>query len=82
MRVVFAGHNLSQEYHSELLDFISDKSIACVVISKSGTTTEPAVAFRIIKEHIENRYGKEEASERIVAVTRVITQASMQSQRI
>ena len=69
MRVVFAGHNLSQEYHSELLDFISDKSIACVVISKSGTTTEPAVAFRIIKEHIENRYGKEEASERIVAVT-------------
>ena len=69
MRVVFAGHNLSQEYHSELLDFISDKSIACVVISKSGTTTEPAVAFRIIKEHIENRYGKDEASERIVAVT-------------
>ncbi|MBR2947360.1 MAG: glucose-6-phosphate isomerase [Bacteroidales bacterium] len=68
-RVVFAGYNLSQEYHSELLDFIADKSVACVVISKSGTTTEPAVAFRIIKEHIENRYGKEEAAQRIVAVT-------------
>lgn len=69
MRVVFAGYNLSEEYHAELLDFISKKSVACVVISKSGTTTEPAVAFRVVKEHIEQRYGKEEAADRIVAVT-------------
>jgi len=69
MRVVFAGHNLSEEYHAELIDFIKDKNIACVVISKSGTTTEPAVAFRVVKELIEKKYGKSEAAERIVAVT-------------
>ncbi|MBQ0006708.1 MAG: glucose-6-phosphate isomerase, partial [Alistipes sp.] len=69
MRVVFAGHNLSEEYHAELLDFIKDRNIACVVISKSGTTTEPAVAFRVVKNLIEKKYGKAEAAERIVAVT-------------
>jgi len=69
MRVVFAGHNLSEEYHAELMDFIKDKNVACVVISKSGTTTEPAVAFRLVKEHIEKRYTKQEACRRIVAVT-------------
>ncbi len=69
MRVVFAGHNLSEEYHAELLDFIEDKNVACVVISKSGTTTEPAVAFRLVKEHIEKKYPAQEACRRIVAVT-------------
>ena len=69
IQVVFAGFNLSEEYHAELLDYIQDKSVAAVVISKSGTTTEPAVAFRVIKEHIEERYGKSEAASRIVAVT-------------
>jgi len=69
MRVVFAGHNLSEEYHAELIDFVKDKNIACVVISKSGTTTEPAVAFRVVKDLIEKKYGKAEAAERIVAVT-------------
>lgn len=69
MEVVFAGFNLSEEYHAELLDYIRDKSVAAVVISKSGTTTEPAVAFRVIKEYIENTYGKAEAALRIVAVT-------------
>ncbi len=68
-RVVFAGHNLSEEYHAELFDYIEKKSVATVVISKSGTTTEPAVAFRLIKEKIEQRYGKEGARRRIVAVT-------------
>lgn len=68
-RVVFAGHNLSEDYLAELMDFIKDKSVAAVVISKSGTTTEPAVAFRIIKEHLEERYGKQGACERIVAIT-------------
>ena len=52
-----------------VLDALKDYSIATIVISKSGTTTEPAIAFRIIKEEIERRYGKEEARERIVAVT-------------
>lgn len=69
IHVVFAGFNLSEEYHAELIDYIQDKSVAAVVISKSGTTTEPAVAFRVIKEHIEERYGKSEAASRIVAVT-------------
>lgn len=68
-RIVFAGYNLSEEYHSELLDFLANKSVAAVVISKSGTTTEPAVAFRIIKENLETIYGKDGARERIVAVT-------------
>ena len=69
IEVVFAGFNLSEEYHAELLDYISGKSVAVIVISKSGTTTEPAVAFRIIKEHVEGKYGKAEAASRIVAVT-------------
>ena len=69
IEVVFAGYNLSEEYHAELLDYIKDRSVAAVVISKSGTTTEPAVAFRVVKEHIEGKYGKAEAATRIVAVT-------------
>lgn len=68
-QVVFAGNNLSEEYLAELMDLAKVSNVACVVISKSGTTTEPAVAFRIVKEHIEKTYGKEEASSRIVAIT-------------
>ena len=64
-QVVFAGNNLSEDYIAELLDLAKIKNTACVVISKSGTTTEPAVAFRIFKEYIEQTYGKSEASERI-----------------
>ena len=67
--IVFAGNNLSEEYISELMDLVQERNVACVVISKSGTTTEPAVAFRIIKQYIETRYGKAEAANRIVAVT-------------
>ena len=67
--IVFAGHNLSEEYSAELLDLMKERNVAAVVISKSGTTTEPAVAFRFIKQHIEARYGSAEAAERIVAVT-------------
>ena len=67
--VLFAGQNISEDYTAELLDAVRDRSIATIVISKSGTTTEPAIAFRIIKEEIEKRYGKEEAKSRIVAVT-------------
>ena len=65
--VVFAGNNLSEEYVAELMDLAAERNTACIVISKSGTTTEPAVAFRIVKEFIEKNYG--DASERIVAIT-------------
>ena len=67
--VVFAGENISEDYTYELLEAVKDYSIATIVISKSGTTTEPAIAFRIIKAEIEKRYGKAEAAERIVAIT-------------
>ena len=67
--VVFAGNNLSEEYLAELMDLAGERNIACIVISKSGTTTEPAIAFRVVKQYIEARYGKAEAADRIVAIT-------------
>ncbi len=67
--VVFAGQNISEDYTYELLDAVKDYSVAAIVISKSGTTTEPAIAFRLIKAELEKRYGKAEAAERIVAIT-------------
>ncbi len=67
--VLFAGQNISEDYTHELLSALKEYSIGAVVISKSGTTTEPAIAFRIIKAEIEKRYGKEDAAERIIAVT-------------
>ena len=67
--IVFAGQNLSEEYMCELMDLVQERNAACVVISKSGTTTEPAVAFRLVKKYLEETYGKAEAAERIVAVT-------------
>ena len=68
-QVVFAGNNLSEDYIAELFDLAKVRNTACVVISKSGTTTEPAVAFRIFKEYLEQTYGPKEAGERIVAIT-------------
>lgn len=65
--IVFAGNNISEEYIAELMDLVAERNVATVVISKSGTTTEPAIAFRIVKEHIEKNYS--DASERIVAIT-------------
>ncbi len=67
--VLFAGQNISEDYTAELLEAVKEYSIAAIVISKSGTTTEPAIAFRLIKAEIESRYGKQEAAERIVAIT-------------
>lgn len=67
--IVFAGHTLSEEYTCELMDLMQERNVAAVVISKSGTTTEPAIAFRLVKQYIENKYGIQEAAERIVAVT-------------
>ena len=67
--VVFAGQNISEDYTHELLEATKEYSVAAIVISKSGTTTEPAIAFRLIKAELEKRYGKAEAAERIVAIT-------------
>lgn len=69
LNIIFAGQNLSEEYMAELMDVVSIRNVACVVISKSGTTTEPAIAFRLIKSHIEETYGINEARKRIIAVT-------------
>ena len=67
--VVYAGHTLSEDYYNQLLSLLNEKDYALAVISKSGTTTEPAVAFRIIKAHLERKYGYEEAKSRIIAIT-------------
>lgn len=68
-KVLFAGQNLSEDYTKELLDALQGRDFGVVVISKSGTTTEPAVAFRLLRAELEKRYGREGAAERIVAVT-------------
>ena len=68
-KVLFAGQNISEDYMWELMEAVKHLDIAAIVISKSGTTTEPAIAFRIIRKEIERRYGKAGAAERIVAVT-------------
>jgi len=67
--ILYAGFNLDGEYHKQLLEYLNDKNYAIVVISKSGTTTEPALAFRLLKKHIENKIGKNKASHRIIAIT-------------
>ena len=67
--VVYAGHTLGEDYYTQLLTLLDHEDYSVAVISKSGTTTEPAVAFRIVKAHLEKKYGKEEASQRIVAIT-------------
>jgi glucose-6-phosphate isomerase len=67
--ILYAGENLSEDYHAELLEILDHYDYSVAVISKSGTTIEPAVAFRIIKAHIEKKYGKEVAAGRIIAVT-------------
>ena len=67
--MVFAGQNLSEDYACELLDALEERSFAVIVISKSGTTTEPAIAFRVLKAALERRYGREGAAARIAAVT-------------
>lgn len=67
--VIYAGQNISEDYLSELLKILDKHDYALTIISKSGTTTEPAIAFRILKKHIENKYGKEDARNRIIAIT-------------
>ncbi len=67
--ILFAGQNISEDYLFELRELLKTKEYAMAVISKSGTTTEPALAFRLLKQDIEEKYGKAEATERIVAIT-------------
>ncbi len=67
--VYFVGQNISSTYMMDLLDIIKDKDVSINVISKSGTTTEPAIAFRVFKDFLEKKYGKEEACKRIYATT-------------
>ena len=68
-RILYAGNNMSPRYLRDLIDFISDKEFSLNVISKSGTTTEPGIAFRILREVLENKYGIEEAKNRIFVTT-------------
>jgi len=67
--ILYAGQHISEDYLADLLDVLDKKEYSMAVISKSGTTTEPAIAFRVLKAHIEKKYGLDEARKRIVAIT-------------
>lgn len=67
--ILYAGHNLSEDYIYELEEYLKDENFAIIVISKSGTTTEPAIAFRIFKKLLEENIGEKKAAEQIVAIT-------------
>ena len=68
-QILYVGNNLSPNYINELIEYIGDKDFSVNVISNSGTTTEPAIAFRIFREMLENKYGIEEARSRIYVTT-------------
>lgn len=68
-QIFFVGNSISPNYVNELIDCIGDKDLSINVISKSGTTTEPAIAFRIFREYLESKYGADEASRRIYVTT-------------
>ena len=68
-QILYAGNNMSSDYLQDLIDYIGDKEISINVISKSGTTTEPSIAFRIFREILETKYGIEEARKRIYVTT-------------
>ena len=68
-QILYAGNNLSPNYLNDLIKLIGDKDFSVNVISKSGTTTEPGIAFRIFREFLENKYGLEEARSRIYVTT-------------
>ena len=67
--VYYAGHNLNSDYLYNLLESLKDKRVTVVVISKSGTTTEPAIAFRVVKKFLEKKYNANELKKRIICVT-------------
>ena len=68
-QILFCGNSLSANYLQDLMDLLEGKDVSVNIISKSGTTTEPAIAFRIFRAYMENKYGKEEAKGRIYATT-------------
>lgn len=68
-QIIFVGHHMSSTYMAELFDILEGKDVSINVISKSGTTTEPAIAFRIFKKYLEEKYGKDAAQKRIYATT-------------
>lgn len=68
-QIIFAGNNISPNYLNSVIDCLDGKDVSLNVISKSGTTTEPAIAFRVLKKYLEDKYGKEEAKGRIYATT-------------
>ena len=67
--VIFAGNNMSSDYLNDLLDYIKDKDVSLNVISKSGTTIEPALTFKVLREYIEEKYGEDKAKDRIFVTT-------------
>ncbi|MDR0983212.1 MAG: glucose-6-phosphate isomerase [Culturomica sp.] len=69
MKIIYAGHNIGEDYYHEMMNYLNNKEFGICVISKSGTTTEPAIAFRLLKEMLEQKVGKAEAGKRIVAIT-------------
>jgi glucose-6-phosphate isomerase len=67
--IIYAGQNICEDYLSDLLEILENRNYSIIVISKSGTTTEPAIAFRILKDHLERKVGKAVAADRIIAIT-------------
>ncbi|RZI49308.1 glucose-6-phosphate isomerase [Lactococcus kimchii] len=68
-QILYAGNSISSSYLADLVDYVADKDFSVNVISKSGTTTEPAIAFRVFEEMLVKKYGREEANKRIYATT-------------
>ena len=68
-KILYAGHHLDPDYHHQLLEFLKDKDFSINVISKSGTTTEPAIAFRLLKDLLEKKIGKNKLNTKIIATT-------------
>ena len=77
--IIYAGHNVCEDYMADLLEVLEHLNYSIIVISKSGTTTEPAIAFRLLKNHIERKYGKSIAADRIVVITDA-TKGALRSQ--
>jgi glucose-6-phosphate isomerase len=67
--VLFAGQNIGEDYLADLINLLENRDYSLIVISKSGTTTEPAIAFRLLKKHLIYKFGKKETKERIVSIT-------------
>lgn len=67
--ILFAGNNLDEDYHSDLFKILDESAYSVAVISKSGTTTEPAIAFRFVRKHLKKKYGSANFTRRIIAIT-------------